>query len=53
MRLLHAHNEQVISGSGDGGVRGVHDGPNQCPDNTFIPVFPASCPYGMQCLRDL
>jgi tripeptidyl-peptidase-1 len=48
VRLPHAHNVQVIFASGDGGVRGVHDSAYQCQNNTFIPVFPASCPYGTQ-----
>jgi tripeptidyl-peptidase-1 len=28
-----------------GGVRGNHDDLSQCNNNTFITVFPASCPY--------
>ncbi|KAF7368073.1 Family S53 protease-like protein [Mycena sanguinolenta] len=29
----------------EGGVRGVHDTPDQCTNNTFVPVFPSTCPY--------
>ncbi|KAJ6573405.1 family S53 protease-like protein [Mycena vulgaris] len=35
----------VIYSSGDGGVRGGHDNPSVCQNNTFVPVFPASCPF--------
>lgn len=35
----------MIYASGDGGVRGGHDSPTQCSNNTFIAVFPASCPF--------
>lgn len=35
----------VIYASGDGGVRGGHDTLSQCTSNTFLPVFPASCPF--------
>ncbi|KAJ7876589.1 subtilisin-like protein [Mycena leptocephala] len=31
--------------SGDGGVRGGHDNHFQCSNNTFIPVFPGTCPW--------
>jgi tripeptidyl-peptidase-1 len=43
---LGARGISVIYASGDGGVRGGHDVASQCTNNTFIPVFPASCPYG-------
>ena len=42
---LGARGISVINASGDGGVRGNHDSLNQCTSNTFIPVFPASCPF--------
>ncbi|KAJ7258471.1 peptidase S8/S53 domain-containing protein, partial [Mycena rebaudengoi] len=42
---LGARGISIVFASGDGGVRGNHDGPSQCKDNTFIAVFPASCPY--------
>ncbi|KAJ6573106.1 family S53 protease-like protein [Mycena vulgaris] len=35
----------VLFSSGDGGVRGNHDSPRACQNNTFDPVFPASCPF--------
>ncbi|KAJ7731311.1 family S53 protease-like protein [Mycena maculata] len=35
----------VVFASGDGGVRGNHDTTSVCKDNTFVPVFPAACPY--------
>ncbi|KAF7290721.1 Family S53 protease-like protein [Mycena indigotica] len=31
--------------SGDGGPRGGHDHAWQCSNNTFIPVFPGTCPW--------
>ena len=42
---LGARGISVLYASGDGGVRGGHDTPDLCTDNTFIPVFPASCPF--------
>lgn len=42
---LGARGISVINASGDGGVRGNHDSLSQCTSNTFIPVFPASCPF--------
>ncbi|KAJ7457796.1 family S53 protease-like protein [Mycena latifolia] len=42
---LGARGISVIFASGDGGVRGGHDSPDQCADNTFLAVFPASCPF--------
>lgn len=42
---LGARGISVINASGDGGVRGNHDSLNQCTSNTFIPVFPGSCPF--------
>jgi hypothetical protein len=42
---LGARGISVIYASGDGGVRGAHDGVSECPVNTFTPVFPASCPF--------
>ncbi|KAJ7731300.1 family S53 protease-like protein [Mycena maculata] len=35
----------VVFASGDGGVRGGHDELSECDDNTFLPVFPADCPF--------
>ncbi|KAJ7112475.1 family S53 protease-like protein [Mycena epipterygia] len=35
----------VLFASGDGGVRGNHDTTSVCNDNTFMPVFPAACPF--------
>lgn len=35
----------IFYSSGDGGVRGNHDSLAQCTNNTFVPVFPATCPY--------
>jgi len=35
----------VVFASGDGGVRGNHDTTSVCADNTFMPVFPAACPF--------
>jgi tripeptidyl-peptidase-1 len=35
----------VLFASGDGGVRGNHDTLSVCNDNTFMPVFPAACPF--------
>ncbi|KAJ7618332.1 subtilisin-like protein [Mycena polygramma] len=42
---LGARGISVIFSSGDGGVRGEHDDFTVCANNTFDPVFPASCPY--------
>ncbi|KAJ7694031.1 peptidase S8/S53 domain-containing protein [Mycena olivaceomarginata] len=49
---LSARGISVLFASGDncrssykGGVRGGHDDETQCTNNTFVPVFPASCPY--------
>ncbi|KAJ7238903.1 family S53 protease-like protein [Mycena rebaudengoi] len=42
---LGARGISVLFSSGDGGVRGGHDVPIQCTNDTFIPVFPASCPF--------
>jgi tripeptidyl-peptidase-1 len=42
---LGARGISVLNASGDGGVRGNHDSLSQCTSNTFIPVFPASCPF--------
>ncbi|KAE9388974.1 family S53 protease-like protein [Gymnopus androsaceus JB14] len=35
----------VMFASGDGGVRGGHDSLSVCDDNTFMPVFPGTCPF--------
>ncbi|KAE9383351.1 subtilisin-like protein [Gymnopus androsaceus JB14] len=35
----------VVFASGDGGVRGGHDTLSVCANNTFMPVFPATCPF--------
>ncbi|KAJ7347183.1 hypothetical protein DFH08DRAFT_699461, partial [Mycena albidolilacea] len=43
---LGAHGISVVFASGDvSGVRGRHDVPGVCMNNTFMPVFPASCPW--------
>ncbi|KAJ7435976.1 family S53 protease-like protein [Mycena galericulata] len=42
---LGARGISVVFSSGDGGVRGLHDSPSLCQNNTFIPTFPASCPF--------
>ncbi|KAJ7162433.1 family S53 protease-like protein [Mycena filopes] len=42
---LGARGISVIYASGDGGVRGNHDSASVCNINTFMPVFPAACPY--------
>ncbi|KAF7346621.1 Family S53 protease-like protein [Mycena sanguinolenta] len=45
---LGARGISVLFSSGDGGVRGSHDNssiPGDCEGNTFIPLFPPSCPY--------
>ncbi|KAJ7659453.1 family S53 protease-like protein [Mycena rosella] len=43
---LGARGISVVFASGDGGVRGNHDFPgDDCTNNTFMPVFPASCPF--------
>jgi tripeptidyl-peptidase-1 len=43
---LTARGVSVLFASGDGGVRGGHDVSSQCTNNTFIPQFPPTCPYG-------
>ena len=42
---IGARGVSVINSSGDGGVRGNHDTVDQCTNDTFIAVFPASCPW--------
>ncbi|KAJ7669648.1 family S53 protease-like protein [Mycena rosella] len=42
---LGARGITVLFSSGDGGVRGNHDELSICSNNTFLPVFPASCPF--------
>ncbi|KAF7310501.1 Family S53 protease-like protein [Mycena chlorophos] len=42
---LGARGISVIFASGDGGVRGNHDSLDVCSNNTFMPVFPAACPF--------
>ncbi|KAJ7799257.1 subtilisin-like protein [Mycena olivaceomarginata] len=42
---LGARGISVVFASGDGGVRGNHDSTDVCANNTFVPVFPASCPW--------
>ncbi|KAF7368588.1 Family S53 protease-like protein [Mycena venus] len=42
---LGARGISVLFASGDGGVRGGHDDESQCNNNTFIPVFPSTCPF--------
>ncbi|KAJ6449379.1 hypothetical protein C8R45DRAFT_1131053 [Mycena sanguinolenta] len=36
----------VLFASGNGGVRGAHDISDQCTNNTFVSVFPSTCPGG-------
>jgi tripeptidyl-peptidase-1 len=44
---LGARGITVLYASGDGGVRGAsYDGTNECMNNTFVPSFPPTCPYG-------
>ncbi|KAJ7212548.1 family S53 protease-like protein [Mycena pura] len=42
---LGARGISVLFASGDGGVRGTHDDPTVCNNNTFMPDFPATCPF--------
>ncbi|KAJ7713056.1 family S53 protease-like protein [Mycena metata] len=42
---MAARGISVLFASGDGGVRGSHDVPIQCTNDTFIPTFPASCSW--------
>ncbi|KAJ7731324.1 family S53 protease-like protein [Mycena maculata] len=42
---LSSRGISVVFASGDGGVRGNHDELSECSDNTFMPVFPAACPF--------
>ncbi|KAJ6531558.1 peptidase S8/S53 domain-containing protein [Mycena sp. CBHHK59/15] len=42
---LGARGISVLFSSGDGGVRGNHDTTDVCSVDTFLPVFPAGCPY--------
>ncbi|KAJ3553439.1 hypothetical protein NM688_g3616 [Phlebia brevispora] len=43
---LGARGVSVIFSSGNGGVGGpISQDSNNCPDNRFVPSFPASCPY--------
>ncbi|KAF8189515.1 family S53 protease-like protein [Mycena galopus ATCC 62051] len=42
---LGARGISIMFASGDGGVRGGHDDTSECADNTFVAVFPGSCPY--------
>ncbi|KAE9388880.1 family S53 protease-like protein [Gymnopus androsaceus JB14] len=42
---LGARGISVMFASGDGGVRGGHDSLSVCDDNTFMPVFPGTCPF--------
>ncbi|KAF8189518.1 family S53 protease-like protein, partial [Mycena galopus ATCC 62051] len=42
---LGARGISILFASGDGGVRGGHDDTSECADNTFVAVFPGSCPY--------
>ncbi|KAF7368463.1 Family S53 protease-like protein [Mycena venus] len=42
---LGARGISVVFASGDGGVRGNHDFSQICTNNTFLPVFPAACPF--------
>jgi tripeptidyl-peptidase-1 len=47
-----ARGVSVLESSGDGGVRGGHDQASQCGNNTFVPTFPSTCPYGAPLLND-
>ncbi|KAF7368433.1 Family S53 protease-like protein [Mycena venus] len=42
---LGARGISVVFASGDGGVRGNHDFSLICANNTFLPEFPATCPF--------
>ncbi|KAJ6467917.1 subtilisin-like protein, partial [Mycena sanguinolenta] len=42
---LGARGISVMFASGDGGVRATHDYLALCANNTFVPLFPASCPF--------
>ncbi|KAF7348010.1 Family S53 protease-like protein [Mycena sanguinolenta] len=42
---LAARGISSVTGSGDGGVRGLHDLGKGCTNATFETVFPATCPY--------
>ncbi|KAJ7333462.1 subtilisin-like protein [Mycena albidolilacea] len=42
---LGARGISVVFASGDGGVRTNHDSSDLCANNTFMPVFPAACPW--------
>ncbi|KAJ7908854.1 subtilisin-like protein [Mycena leptocephala] len=42
---ISARGVSNLFASGDGGVRGGHDNHFQCSNNTFIPVFPGTCPW--------
>ncbi|KAJ7907751.1 peptidase S8/S53 domain-containing protein [Mycena leptocephala] len=43
--VLGSRGISVVFASGDGGVRGNHDNSSVCTDNSFMPVFPATCPF--------
>ena len=43
---LGARGVSLLFASGDGGARGRLDDPTICNNNTFLALFPASCPYG-------
>jgi tripeptidyl-peptidase-1 len=45
---LGARGISVLYASGDGGVRGgsYNIPASLCANNTFIPTFPSTCPYG-------
>ncbi|KAF8189516.1 family S53 protease-like protein [Mycena galopus ATCC 62051] len=42
---LGARGISILFASGDGGVRDNRDNNTECEDNTFVALFPASCPY--------
>jgi tripeptidyl-peptidase-1 len=46
LMALAARGVSILTSSGDGGVRGSHDQASQCGNNTFVPTFPSTCPYG-------
>jgi hypothetical protein len=47
LMAVAARGVTFLDASGDGGVRGDHDWQaSQCDNNTFVPPFPSTCPYG-------
>jgi hypothetical protein len=52
LMAVAARGVTFMDASGDGGVRGGHDQASQCGNNTFVPTFPSTCPYGAPLLID-